>query len=208
MKSFLQSLALVLLCASVPVAYATQTDKAEPKAERDRDMLVIPTKKMSRQKKGVPTVPGADQIEEQAGEPGPNARIDRTKPRPPGLNKTAEATKPVLKKDQFSLDKDGKVTVFSTKLFNNLLLSEHCFKNPKSLKPNCKAWLGAQKDVKREELKLKSPHHNNMGALFCEAIGGQSVIAKTSENNESDFCLFDDGSMVSSWSAYEYKNKK
>lgn len=109
--------------------------------------------------------------------------------------------KPKLKNNQYSLNYDNnKTTVFSTKTHEGLLLSDNCFKGKI---PQCQAYLKSiQATNTKPEENMKSPYHNNLGAIHCELMGGKGLIAKTSTNDDSDFCQFEDGSMVSSWSAY------
>lgn len=172
-----------------------------------------PRKKLlaQSQKMTIPMHGSNANTERLSGEPSPNTRINKSAPSPElkkalntpvKQNKTA-ASSTKLQKNQYSLDKDGKVTVFSTKVFSDLKLSEHCFKNSKSLKPNCEAWDASHKKINQNDIKLKTPEMNNKAAIYCDLIGGQNVIVKTYQHSESDFCLFKDGSLVSSWSAYD-----
>lgn len=133
----------------------------------------------------------------------------------PKTHETAKQKKPqvltskTLKENQYSLDKDNKITIFSTQLYDGLLLSEHCFKNTniktaaQSQKPTCEAYTKSlQKPAQKAEDNLPTPYNNNLGSIHCKLIGGTGLIAKSHKNNESDFCEFKDGSIVSSWSAY------
>ncbi len=110
-------------------------------------------------------------------------------------------SRPRLKHDQYSLNYDNnKFTVFSTKTHQGLLLSSSCFKGNT---PKCQAYTKSiQATNTKPQENMKSPYHNNLGAIHCELMGGKGLIAKTSTNDDSDFCQFSDGSMVSSWSAY------
>jgi putative hemolysin len=109
--------------------------------------------------------------------------------------------KPKLKNNQFSLAfENNKTIVFSTQIYNGLVLSQNCFKGNT---PICQAYKKSIQALNtKPEENMKSPYHNNFGAIHCELMGGKGLIAKTSTNDESDFCKFEDGSMVSSWSAY------
>lgn len=109
--------------------------------------------------------------------------------------------KPKLKENQYLLNfGNNKSTVFSTKMHDGLLLSEDCFKGKA---PKCQAYIKSiQAANTKPEDNMKSPYHNNLGAIHCELMGGKGLIAKTSTNDDSDFCQFTDGSLVSSWSAY------
>jgi putative hemolysin len=109
--------------------------------------------------------------------------------------------RPKLKNNQYALNyENNKTIVFSTKIHEGLLLSENCFKGKT---PKCQAYFKSiQTTSSKPEENMKSPNHNNLGAIHCELMGGKGLIAKTSTNDDSDFCQFEDGSMVSSWSAY------
>lgn len=123
-------------------------------------------------------------------------------------NKTTVAANKKLEKDTYIFNKDDQSKQFKIKEFGNLKLTEDCFQNAKSLKPNCEAYTAALIKIEDSQYKQISPYHNHQASLHCELIGGKNVIAKTSENNDMDFCLFKDGSMVSSWSAFYYKKEK
>lgn len=112
----------------------------------------------------------------------------------------AQKNRPKLKPNQYSLSFDNKTTVFSTQIHQGLLLSQNCFKGKT---PNCQAYTKSIETTNtKPQDNMKSPYHNNFGAIHCELMGGKGLIAKTSTNDDSDFCQFPDGSMVSSWSAY------
>ena len=116
----------------------------------------------------------------------------------PSLNE-----KIVLKPNEYLLKFDTGDKIFSTKMFEGLNLSTDCFEFNL---PKCDAYLKSLTKMATISVdKMKSPYHNNLGAIHCELLGGKGLIAKTSKGNDDDFCVFKDGSMVSSWSAY-YKN--
>ena len=123
------------------------------------------------------------------------------------VKNTAQNTTKLLKKDQYSVEKDNKITIYTVKDYEGLSLTSNCFKNGK---PNCEAYTAGLKKVDTHNTKPTTPYNNNLGSLHCSLIGGSGVIAKSQTNGESDFCLFKDGSMVSSWSAYYkiYPQKK
>lgn len=116
--------------------------------------------------------------------------------------KLSSTTAKKLKENEYSLDQNNKIKIFATTLFEGLLLSSDCFKS-KSKKPTCDAYTKSLKTppIKAEDA-TESPYHNNLGAIHCKLIGGTGVIVKSHQNNESDFCQFKDGSLVSSWTAY------
>ena len=105
-----------------------------------------------------------------------------------------------LKPNEYLLNFDTGNKIFSTKMYEGLNLSTDCFE---SKVPKCDAYTKSVKKLSTQpEDKMKSPYHNNLGAIHCELMGGKGLIAKTSSGNDDDFCVFNDGSMVSSWSAY------
>ena len=105
-----------------------------------------------------------------------------------------------LKPNEYLLNFDTGNKIFSTKMYEGLNLSTDCFE---SKVPKCDAYTKSIKKLSTQpEDKMKSPYHNNLGAIHCELMGGKGLIAKTSSGNDDDFCVFNDGSMVSSWSAY------
>lgn len=171
------------------------------------DFLAMKAAHAQSQKMQIPMHGNNPNTDRLSGEPSANTRISKSAPNSElkkALNtpvKTAPKIK--LQKNQYSLDKDGKITIFSTKMFSDFKLSQHCFKNSKSLKPVCEAWDASHKKINEADIKLKTPEMNNKAAIYCDLIGGQNVIVKTYQNSESDFCLFKDGSLVSSWSAYD-----
>ena len=106
-----------------------------------------------------------------------------------------------LKANEYTLNYgENKSKTFTTVLYDGLLLSGDCFKDKK---PKCQAFAKTTTTLNtKPQENLKSPYHNNLGAIHCELMGGKGLIAKSSSNDESDFCQFEDGSMVSSWSSY------
>lgn len=160
----------------------------------------------------------AQKSQKVATKPQASAPTKQT-PAKPAVGSTAKkhsSTPAQLKENQYSLDKDNKITVFKTTLYDELLLSEHCFPGQalgdktttksQLKKPTCQAYTESLKtrSVKPED-KLETEFHNNLGSVHCKIMGGTGLIAKSHQNGESDFCLFKDGSMVSSWSSY-YKS--
>lgn len=114
-----------------------------------------------------------------------------------------------LKENEYTLAQDNKIKIIKTRLYEGLLLSEDCFKKATAAasatakKPHCTAYSKSlQKTPIRAEDATESPYHNNLGSIHCKLLGGTGLIVKSSQGNESDFCQFKDGSMVSSWSAY------
>ena len=110
------------------------------------------------------------------------------------------ATPPQFKNDEYALFLDDSYKIFKTKKFDRLELSEGCFKKAK---PACLALEFSQ--IKPRKLELKAPGMNNMSAIHCEEVGGRNLLALDNKNNHYNFCRFNDGSMVNSWSMH-YKH--
>lgn len=109
-----------------------------------------------------------------------------------------------LKPNEYSIATDKNTKIFSATLYQGLLLSQNCFK---AKTPKCQAYTASlTKPASKPSDNMKSPYHNNFGAIHCQLIGGTGLIAKTYEGHDSDFCEFKDGSLVSSWSAYYKTN--
>lgn len=119
---------------------------------------------------------------------------------------TETDTKIKLAKDEYLIQYNHEKDVrFKTKEYENLELSTNCFKFNK---PKCQAFEKSLLGTKEKHTDhMISPSHNNWGAIHCPLIGGENVLVKTSQGNESDFCQFKDGSLVSSWSAYYKTNR-
>lgn len=133
----------------------------------------------------------------------PNLRCSKRTPvKPSAQELMAQKNQPKLKANEYSLSfEKNKTIIFATKSHEGLLLSQNCFKSTTT--PKCQAYTKSiQTQNTKPENNMKSPFHNNLGAIHCELMGGKGLIAKTSTNDDSDFCKFEDGSMVSSWSAY------
>lgn len=109
-----------------------------------------------------------------------------------------------IKSDQYTITNNKTKKVLIVKMFEGLKLSQDCFK--KDI-PNCEAYSASlKKPVAKPADNMKSPYHNNLASIYCELIGGENRIAKSPSNDETDFCEFKDGSLVSSWSAYYKTN--
>ncbi len=50
--------------------------------------------------------------------------------------------------------------------------------------------------------KTDAPFVGNMGANYCWDVGAKNRILLDSKNNQYDFCVFDDGSMIDAWNLY------
>lgn len=50
--------------------------------------------------------------------------------------------------------------------------------------------------------KTEAPFVGNIGANYCWDVGAKNRILLDSKNNQYDFCVFDDGSMIDAWNLY------
>ncbi|WII73879.1 DUF333 domain-containing protein [Bdellovibrio sp. 22V] len=69
-------------------------------------------------------------------------------------------------------------------------------------KKNCKA-LTAVKSKPFKIQPTKAPFVGNPGANYCWDAGAKNRVLKDQSNNQYDFCVFDDGSMVDAWDLYK-----
>lgn len=96
---------------------------------------------------------------------------------------------------------NDKYELMKIKTFQKANLNEACFK---AGKPNCKAWTVFNGSPK-ERTKSKTPLAGNPAANYCWDVGAKNRILKAQNNDEYDFCVFDDNSMIDSWDLY-YKH--
>ncbi len=108
------------------------------------------------------------------------------------------AVPPSFKDDEYAIFLEESYKIFKTKKFEKLELTESCFK--KSAKPKCMAYEFSQ--IRPKKLEMKAPGMNNMSAIHCDEVGGRNLLALDNKNNQYNFCRFDDGSMVNSWSMH------
>ncbi|NUN05089.1 MAG: DUF333 domain-containing protein [Bdellovibrio sp.] len=66
---------------------------------------------------------------------------------------------------------------------------------------SCKA-LRISRGVAFKIHETNSSLAGNPGANYCWDVGAKNRILKDSKNNEYDFCVFDDGSMIDAWNLY------
>ncbi len=104
---------------------------------------------------------------------------------------------PALKSDEYAVFTDEAYKIFKTKKYEEFELDMSCFKKAK---PDCVAYTMAQ--VKPKKPVFKHESINNIAAIHCADISGKNLIALDSKKREYNFCLFKDGSMLNSWSAY------
>ena len=115
-------------------------------------------------------------------------------------NKSDFPVPPTFKNDEYAIFLDDSYKIFKTKNFEYLELTDSCFKKSK---PSCMAYEFSQ--IKPKKLEMKAPGVNNMSAIHCEEVGGRNLLALDNRHNQYNFCRFDDGSMVNSWSMH-YKH--
>lgn len=107
---------------------------------------------------------------------------------------------PPLEKNEYAIFIEDKYLKFTTKKFQDLELDMSCFKTKT---PKCEAFEFSE--IKPKSLIMKNEALNNLAAIFCEAVHGRNLLALDRGRNEYNFCRFQDGSMVNSWSLY-YKH--
>lgn len=82
--------------------------------------------------------------------------------------------------------------------FQGAKISSSCIKKDKA---DCKAWTAfTGKPAKRS--KAVKELLGNPAALYCADLKSMNRILKDDTGNQYDYCVFDDGSMVDSWSIY------
>lgn len=69
----------------------------------------------------------------------------------------------------------------------------------------CQALLSLKK--KPVKSKIKNPVSGNPSSTHCWDMGGKPRILKDKKNNEIDYCLFKDGSMIDGWDLYYSHNR-
>lgn len=107
--------------------------------------------------------------------------------------------RPKLGTNEFAVFKDNKYQIVKMKNFKGLELSQTCFKD-KAEEPSCQAYKFAI-----QKFSVRNGHAeyiNSPGTEYCKAMSGKSFTGVSSTGAESDFCFFNDGSVVKSWSAY------
>ncbi|MFS4460662.1 DUF333 domain-containing protein [Bdellovibrio sp. HCB2-146] len=94
---------------------------------------------------------------------------------------------------------DGKVyKSFVTKEYQGMRFTEGCLeKNP----PTCDAYKATLTPA-IEKKKFPTPLVGHPAAQYCLDAGGENRIAKGRQNEQYDYCLFKDGSMIDSWDLY------
>jgi len=104
---------------------------------------------------------------------------------------------PKLGKDEYAIFYNDDYIVVKLKEYEKLDLTTNCFKKNK---PNCMAYKVALE--KAAPPKISYSQALNLGAIYCENVGGRNLIGNDKDLRQSNFCRFKDGSMVTSWSMY------
>lgn len=88
-------------------------------------------------------------------------------------------------------------TQVQTQKVGNFRINDLCVK-----KQNCKAMLVAkEKPFKIQQ--TKAPFVGNPAANYCWDVGAKNRVLKDDKNNQYDFCVFEDGSMIDAWDLYQ-----
>ena len=118
-------------------------------------------------------------------------------PKLAGEKDTNSGTIPKLNSDEYAIFIDQSYKIFKTKTFEKLELSENCFKKTK---PDCIAFSVSQS--KPGPVKITTEGATNLAAINCANLGGKNLIGMNSKRDQFNFCRFEDGSMITSWSMY------
>lgn len=87
-------------------------------------------------------------------------------------------------------------TSVQTQKVGTFRVNDVCSKNPK-----CKALtVGRGKPVQIQ--KTKAAFVGNSGANYCWDVGAKNRILKDEKNNQYDYCVFEDGSMIDAWDLF------
>lgn len=91
---------------------------------------------------------------------------------------------------------DGKSTVVNIVEIKKNKVSANCLKNSSCLAMKISNGKPAKIQV------TKSPFVGNPGANYCWDVGAKNRILVDEKNNQYDFCVFEDGSMIDAWNLY------
>lgn len=118
-------------------------------------------------------------------------------PKLAGEKDTNSGSIPKLNSDEYAVFIDESYKIFKTKTFEKLELSENCFKKTK---PDCIAFAVSQS--KPGPVKITTEGATNLAAINCANVGGKNLIGMNAKRDQFNFCRFEDGSMITSWSMY------
>lgn len=97
---------------------------------------------------------------------------------------------------KYYVDKDY-VSV-PTRRIGKVRVNDMCYRKVST----CKA-LKVSKTSPKSARQKKNTLAGNPGANYCWDLGAKNRILKDDQNNQYDFCVFEDGSMVDAWNLYE-----
>lgn len=118
-------------------------------------------------------------------------------------NKIVFKQPPLISKGQYTYFFGEDYHTFTTKKIGQVAYSHHCFK---TAKPDCEAIrLSSLKNI---TIKIDNPEMRNYASAYCSEIYGKNMIAFDHDKKEYNFCRFEDGSLVASWSLYKLKKPK
>ncbi|QDK38016.1 DUF333 domain-containing protein [Bdellovibrio sp. NC01] len=75
----------------------------------------------------------------------------------------------------------------------------------KSGKPSCQAWTAYTGKPATESTKPNTTLAGNPAAQYCWDLKAKNRILKEKDGKQYDYCVFEDGSMIDSWTLY-YKH--
>lgn len=110
----------------------------------------------------------------------------------------------VISLSSFAANSDLKLKYFTnnsyilvtTKKIGAFQVNDLCQKNS-----SCKA-LQIAKGKPFKIQPTKAPFLGNPAANYCWDAGAKNRILKDEKNNQYDYCVFDDGSMIDAWNLY------
>lgn len=112
-----------------------------------------------------------------------------------GYSAETDLTLRYLSKESYS--------VVQTKKINGIRVNEICLKTGST----CQA-LRVLKAKVSSAPKTTAPFVGNPAANFCWDVGAKNRILKDEQNNQYDYCVFEDGSMADAWMLYEAHHPK
>ena len=101
--------------------------------------------------------------------------------------------RPKINPGQLAIFKNGEYILITTKKVDALEVSTNCFE----AKTSCTALEIGQTKV--TSLQSPSGHVSNPASTLCDQLLGKNFIAIDSKGSEFDYCGFNDGSFVDTW---------
>lgn len=78
---------------------------------------------------------------------------------------------------------------------DGMWVNEFCYKHKK----DCLMFFINKEKAPKKELKKDPLQAGNPASLYCNSIGGVSEIYTDAENNQHDYCNFNDKYIIDSW---------